>query len=110
MSAGVSDGRITLIAVWSRLAPRQAAASSTSRSRLSSTGSSVRTTNGKPMKTRTTTIPSREYAPWTPSGTSQRPYHPFWTSRLENTRPATAVGSANGKSTSESKSFFSGKS
>ena len=110
ITAGAIDGRITRVTVWKRFAPRHADASSTSRSSPSSTGCSVRTTNGKPMKTSTSTMPSREYAPWMPSGTRNRPYQPFFTNRLEYTSPATAVGSAKGKSTSESNRRFSGKS
>jgi hypothetical protein len=41
---------MTRVITWKRLAPRLVAASSTSRSRSSMTGWSVRTTNGRPMK------------------------------------------------------------
>ena len=50
------------------LAPRLAAASSTSRSRSSSTGCTVRTTNGRPMKISATTMPSGVKATLMPSG------------------------------------------
>ncbi len=49
-----------------RLAPRLAAASSTSGSRLSSTGWSVRTTKGSPMNVRATATPSGVKATLTP--------------------------------------------
>ena len=53
-SAGVSIGRITLTKVRARPAPRVAETSSTSRSISSITGCTVRTTNGRPMKTSAT--------------------------------------------------------
>ena len=48
--AGISEGRITWNTVWRRLAPSVADASSSSRSNSSSTGCTVRTTKGRPMK------------------------------------------------------------
>ncbi len=57
-SAGNIIGRITRKNVWSRLAPRLAAASSTSGSSSSRAGWSVRTTNGSPMNTSATVMPS----------------------------------------------------
>ena len=57
-SAGVSIGRITRTKVRARLAPRVADASSTSRSISSITGWTVRTTNGRLMKTSATQMPS----------------------------------------------------
>lgn len=56
--AGSTAGRITRVTVCQRLAPSDAAASSNSFSASSSTGCSVRTTNGRPMKAQATTMPS----------------------------------------------------
>ena len=58
MIPGTSDGKMTRRNVAHRPAPSMAAASSVSASRLSSTGCRVRTTNGKPMNTITSTIPA----------------------------------------------------
>jgi hypothetical protein len=66
--AGTSEGRITRRKVVSRLAPREAAASSTSRSRLSSTGCTVRTTKGRVTKARARKTAHRVLAAWIPSG------------------------------------------
>ncbi len=52
--AGTMTGRITRVMVCQRLAPSVAAASSTSASRSMRTGCTVRTTNGRPMKTSAT--------------------------------------------------------
>ena len=68
-TAGSSDGAMTLTKVRSRPAPSVAAASSTSRSRFSSTGCSVRTTNGRPTNVSAITTPSGVNAPLMPSGT-----------------------------------------
>ena len=57
-SAGVTIGRMTRRNVCSRVAPRIAAASSTSPCRSSSTGCSVRTTNGRPMNVSATQTPT----------------------------------------------------
>ncbi|MNU09395.1 hypothetical protein D3C72_2559320 [compost metagenome] len=57
-SAGVMEGRMTLVKVCRRVAPRQVAASSSSFSASSSTGCTVRTTNGRPMKISAITIPA----------------------------------------------------
>ena len=57
-SAGATAGRMILVKVCQRRAPRLAAASSTSTSRSSSTGCTVRTTNGRPMKIKATVMPS----------------------------------------------------
>jgi hypothetical protein len=57
-TAGKIAGRITRVAICQRLAPRLAAASSSSASRSASTGCTVRTTNGRPMKTRAMRMPS----------------------------------------------------
>ncbi len=56
--AGTRAGRITRARVCNRSAPRLAEASSTSTARSRTTGSRVRTTNGKPIKVRATTTPS----------------------------------------------------
>ena len=50
-------GSTTLVMVCTRVAPRVAAASSTSRPSSPSTGSKVRTMNGRPMKTIATSTP-----------------------------------------------------
>ena len=50
-------GKITRKKVWSRLAPSVSAASSVSLEIPASTGSTVRTTNGRPMKVSATTTP-----------------------------------------------------
>ena len=55
--AGVSRGRITREMVCQRLAPSVAAASSSSCSNSSSTGCTVRTTKGRPMKMSAMTMP-----------------------------------------------------
>ena len=60
-----------------RLAPSEAAASSSSFSRSSSTGCTVRTTNGRPMKTSATKMPSGVNATLMPSGASRPPSQPF---------------------------------
>ena len=57
-SAGRIEGRITRMKVCRRVAPRHIAASSSSFSVSSSTGCTVRTTNGRPMKTNATSTPS----------------------------------------------------
>ena len=59
-NAGRITGRITCTKVCQREAPRQAAASSRSASISASTGWTVRTTKGMPMKTSTSTIASQE--------------------------------------------------
>ena len=99
MMDGSSDGAITLKKVRSRPAPRVAADSSTSRSKFSITGCRVRTTNGMPTNVNAMTMPSGVYAPLMPSGTRYWPSQPFAANRFARVKPATAVGSANGKST-----------
>ncbi len=59
IAAGSSSGKSTRRKVCQRPAPRLAAASSTSGSRSASTGCTVRTTNGRPMKVSATTTPRR---------------------------------------------------
>ena len=57
-SAGKRAGRITRRKVCHRVAPRLAAASSSSGSSPRSTGCTVRTTNGRPMKVSAITTPN----------------------------------------------------
>jgi hypothetical protein len=76
-SAGRIAGRITRPKACQRRAPRVAAASSTSASRSWSTGSTVRTTNGRPMKIRAMTIPSGVNATLTPCGSRNWPSQPL---------------------------------
>ena len=66
--AGTSEGRITRRNVVSRLAPSDAAASSTSRSSVSSTGWTVRTTNGSVTNASARKTAYRVLAAWMPSG------------------------------------------
>lgn len=56
--AGSRAGRTTRRSVCVRVAPSVAAASSNSDSNSSSTGCTVRTTNGRPMNVSATQIPS----------------------------------------------------
>ena len=60
-----------------RRRPRLAAASSISASRSSSTGCTVRTTNGRPMKISATSTPSGVKATLMPSGSRYWPSQPF---------------------------------
>ncbi len=108
-SAGSRVGRITRRNVCQRVAPRLAAASSSSASRSSSTGCTVRTTNGRPMKVSATTMPSGVNATFNPSGSSRDPIQPLGAYSAVSAMPATAVGSANGRSTSASTSRLPGK-
>ncbi|MNC85410.1 hypothetical protein D3C83_10060 [compost metagenome] len=85
-----------------RVAPRLVAASSISTSSSSMTGCSVRTTKGRPMKTSASVTPARVNATVMPYGSSSDPSHPFGAYSVVSVMPATAVGSANGRSTSES--------
>jgi hypothetical protein len=57
-SVGQIEGSTTQTKVWKLEAPRVSAARSTSRSRSTSTGCSVRTTNGRLTNASATTIPS----------------------------------------------------
>src|SRR5262249_32628548 len=97
--AGYKGGNRTGRNGCQRVAPRIAAASSGPPSSVARTGCTVRTTNGKPVNVSTSTIASREYAASMPRGCRNRPIQPLGTYRLEYTSPATAVGSANGRST-----------
>ena len=76
-SAGRIVGRMTRQKVCQRRAPSVAAASSTSGSRSCSTGSTVRTTNGRPMKISATTMPSGVNATLKPSGSRNWPTQPL---------------------------------
>jgi len=107
--AGARCGRITRRKVCQREAPRLAAASSNSLSRSWSTGWTVRTTNGRPMKVSATITPSGVKATWMPSGSSRRPIQPLREYTAVSAIPATAVGSANGRSTSASTRRLAGK-
>src|SRR5882762_4224311 len=97
--AGHSAGMMTRAKVCHSDAPSVAAACSTSLSSSSRTGCKVLTTNGKPMKMSAMTTPSGVKATWIPSGCSARPSQPFGAYRAVSAMPATAVGSANGRST-----------
>src|SRR5476651_1474855 len=89
--------------VCQALAPRLAAASSSSRSASSSTGWTVRTTKGRPMKVSAMTMPSGVNATLMPSTPSRKlPNQPLDEYSAVSVMPATAVGSANGRSTSAS--------
>ena len=101
-SAGSMAGRITRKKVCSRFAPSEAAASSSSRSASSSTGCTVRTTKGKPMKISAITTPSGVKATRMPTSSSAAPSQPLGAYNAVSAIPATAVGKANGRSTSAS--------
>jgi hypothetical protein len=62
--------------VVQRVAPSEADASSNSCSMSSNTGCTVRTTNGRPMNTSATKMPSGVNATVIPSGASKAPTHP----------------------------------
>ena len=70
----VRDSRTT---VWTRFAPSVAAASSSSRWMSSSTGCTVRATNGGPMKVSATKTPSGVYETSIPSRASHCPIQPL---------------------------------
>ena len=108
-SAGVRIGSTTMRIVCQRCAPRLAAASSSSVSMSSSTGCTVRTTNGRPMKVSATSTPSGVNATLMPRGSSTEPSQPLREYSAVSAIPATAVGSANGRSISASTSFLPGK-
>ena len=76
-SAGRIAGKITFQNVCARVAPRLAAASSTSGSRSWRTGCTVRTTNGRPMKISATVIPSGVNATLIPARSSGAPSQPL---------------------------------
>ena len=109
-SAGAIDGKITRAKVCQRVAPRQVAASSSSFSASSSTGCTVRTTKGRPMKISAITTPLGLKASWMPSGSRYWPIQPLPASKAVSEMPATAVGKAKGKSTSASTTFLPKKS
>ena len=101
-SAGMIDGRITFVKVCRRVAPRLVAASSSSFSVSSSTGCTVRTTKGSPMKISAITTPAGVKASLMPSGSRNWPTQPLPASSAVSEMPATAVGNAKGRSTSAS--------
>ena len=86
-------GKITRRNVATREAPSETAASSISASNSSRTGCTVRTTNGSVTNKSATRIAQRVNATSTPPG-DLGPYS------ASSVRPATIVGSANGRSTS----------
>ena len=102
-------GNMTRAKACSAEAPSVAAACSTSRSRSSSTGCRVLTTNGKPMNVSATTMPKGVNATLIPNDLSQIPSQPLGAYSAVNAMPATAVGSANGRSTMASTSRLNGK-
>ena len=75
--AGIRLGRMTLTTMCQRLAPRLAAASSISASRSISTGWTVRTTKGMPMKIIATKMPTGVKATLMPSAASGAPSQPL---------------------------------
>jgi len=107
-SVGSMAGAITRASTRRRPAPSTAAASSMAGSRSRRTGWSVRTTKGSPTKVRATTTPAGAKATWTPFATRWRPMKPFSAYTAVSAMPATAVGSANGRSTSASASALPG--
>ncbi len=70
-------GKMTRQKACQRPAPRVAAASSNSGSRSCSTGSKVRTTNGRPMNVSAIRMPSLVKAILIPSGASRAPIQPL---------------------------------
>ena len=82
MTGGNNDGAMTLTNVRNRPAPSVAAASSTSSSRFSKTGCSVRTTNGMPTNVSAMTTPSGVNAPLIPSGTRNCPSQPLAANKI----------------------------
>ena len=107
-SAGAICGRSTLVKICRRVAPSEVAASSSSFSASSSTGCTVRTTNGKPTKISAITTPAGVKASLMPIGSRYCPIQPLPASSAVKEMPATAVGSANGRSTSASTNFLPG--
>ena len=73
----MTAGRITRSTVCQRDAPSVAAASSIWTSISSSTGCTVRTTNGSPTNIIATVTPAGANATLIPSGSRNRPSHPF---------------------------------
>ena len=108
-SAGHRAGKITRVNVCHSEAPSVAAACSTSLSNSSSTGCSVRTTNGRPMNMSAMTTPNGVKATWMPNGSSTPPSQPRGAYKAVSEMPATAVGNAKGKSTIASMSRLKGK-
>ena len=77
-SAGVSIGKITRQKTCQRFAPRLAAASSSSGSRSSKIGCTVRTMKGRPINVSAMKMPICVLAILMPSGVSSWPIQPFW--------------------------------
>ncbi len=107
--AGNTAGSTTRRNVSQREAPRHAAASSCSRSNSSSTGCTVRTTNGKPIKVSAISTPAGVKAILMPSGSRNCPIQPLPAYTAASEMPATEVGSANGRSTTASTMRLNGK-
>ena len=101
-AAGASAGSTTRVTARQREAPSSAAASSNSGSRSASTGCTVRTTKGRPMKRRAMNTPAGVKASFTPNSAAARPARPFGAQIAVSATPATAVGSAKGRSISAS--------
>src|SRR4051812_7960818 len=101
--AGTRFGSTTRRKIVNPLAPSDAAASSISVSSSSSTGCTVRTTKGSVTNNSATTTPGFVYASETWIGLVG-PYS------VSSTRPATMVGSANGRSINTSTKRLPGKS
>ena len=97
-SAGKTSGMMTLQNICTRDAQNISAVSSYSPSIFSSTGWTLLTTNGIPMNTSATVIPTLVYAMSMPNFANRLPVQPFFTVRCVSAIPATAVGSANGSS------------
>ena len=102
-SAGRKTGKMIRRKMVKRPAPSDAAASSISLSSSISTGCTVRTTNGSVTNSSAASTPARVYAmfTWSPL---VGPYS------ARSVRPATIVGSANGRSMTELTSFLPRKS
>ena len=109
-AAGTSAGRITRRNVCQRLAPSDGGRLLRLGVEASSTGCTVRTTNGKPVNTSTSTIAEPRVRRLDPER-HQEPAQPAVRHvQVEYTSPATAVGRANGRSTRASNSRLSGNS
>ena len=109
-SAGVISGSSTRRNVVKRFAPKVAAASSYSPDNSSNTGCTARTIKGRLTTTSAIQMPTGVNAILMPKGSKKRPIQPLGAYRVANAMPVTAVGSANGKSTSAFTSPLSGNS
>src|SRR4051812_6708274 len=108
--AGYRYGKMIRPSTYSRDAPRLVAASSISASAPSMTDCSVLTTKGRPINTSATTMPRGVNATFTPHRPNVSPIQPFGEYNVVKVIPATAVGSANGRSISASTTRFPGNS